>query len=239
MLKPSDFIHLSPALARRLGIDGPGVDGSPLDGRGAGVSAGGCGCAGGKLGPPGHDPSALADVQPPPGFADSLFLSLCSGSPDAFETITADWPKTESRHTSGSGAYYYRSCGYFLTDYRLLPTTSTSPKMFELSGGFWDMPGAVDPEQSRPYLSEDCARSRIWMVFMQRLDGQPWGIATKTSAVGNWSAGSCAWAYKGITALQVQQPEVGSAAITYRVAVRVRERTSGQEAFSMIRRITL
>jgi hypothetical protein len=233
VLKASDFVHLSPALARKLGID---VSSSA-------VAATGCDCADGgrgTLGPPGHDPSALADVQPPPGFSDVLIATLCSGSPDALETIPGDWTGTESRHRSGSGAYYYRSCGYFLTDFRLLPTNSTEPKLFELSGGFWDMPGSVDPEQSTPYLSEDCQRSRVNVIVLQKVGIAQWSPVKSWTVAGTWG-GKCTWysTAAGGPGLYVQQPEAGSVPVTYRVGVRARERTSGQEAYSMIRRILL
>jgi hypothetical protein len=230
MLKASDFLFLSPIMARRLGLDAGKIP----------TPDGACGCSGGSatLGPRHGHADTYADVQPSPGLSDALLVSLCSGAPDAAETIPGDWPKTESRHTSGSGAYYYRSCGYFLTDYRLLPTMSTSPKMFELTGGFWDMPGAVDPEQSRPHLMEDCQRSKCSIVFFQRLGAGPWSLVAKGSMPGSW-LGSCTWSPQGTPLLTVEQPEGASAAVTYRVGVRARERTSGQEAYSSIRRVLL
>ena len=168
--------------------------------------------------------------------ADIVFpIDGCvSAQPDAIVYVLADFAGADSK--SGSGAYFYRTsgslfvapCNYWVTDVKM---ATYSPSVI-LSGEAWDLPSSASFGGTTPGTAEDCNRFTLAVRYYRKLASES-GFTSLGSgtAKGQWT-GSCTLVWTGSTSYQAAPSQSGWD--TYRVAVRVKLRSSGQEARSLI-----
>jgi hypothetical protein len=157
-----------------------------------------------------------------------------SAQPDAIVYVLGGFAGADSK--SGSGSYFYRTsgsllvtpCNYWVTDVKM---ATYSPSV-SLSGAAWDLPSSASFGGATPGTAEDCNRFTLAVRYYRKLASESAFTSVGAgTAKGQW-AGSCTLVWNGPSSYQAAPSQSGWD--TYRVAVRVKLRSSGQEVRSVI-----
>jgi hypothetical protein len=137
---------------------------------------------------------------------------------------------------SGSGGYYYlkdqnNGCDRWVVDIKMATYSNMnspymSPGKVMLSAIPYDLPGSEDFEGYTPITEEDCERLTQSTTVYRKLAGETeFTKVDNTSVKGNWVGGSCTAVGYGL----YPAPASTTGWDTYRVAVKLKERSSAQE----------
>jgi hypothetical protein len=177
--------------------------------------------------------------------ADIIFplLDFCgSASADAVQYVPSSFSGSEWR--SGGAAYAYKgsggpgtvwpSCNFWITDVKLAGYSNGGDGVV-LDGSAYDLPSSGGPGGTLPGNAEDCNRFTLKKRFYRQLSTESsFTYLGGSTFKGNWSGGTCSLTQSGATATLFAKNTSGSGWDTYRVAVSVQERSSGQEARSLV-----
>ncbi len=182
----------------------------------------------------GVDEPALSSAQQ--GLEVGPLYDFCANAPadvvrhvgNGYDTPLAALPY---RAVSGSGGYGYSlddGCGSFIVDAKLAQAT---PKL-ELSAGAYDLPSAAAAGGVKPANAEDCGRySHSVRYYHRKGDAGGFTFLGSATVKGNWTAGSCQlYVSSGTMERLLASPTAGAGWDYYRTAVRVKLRSSYQEA---------
>jgi hypothetical protein len=170
-------------------------------------------------------------------------VDFCAGaSADAVQYVPSSFSGSEWR--SGSGAYAYKgsggpgtvwpSCNFWITDVKLAGYSNGGNGVL-LDGSAYDLPSSSGPGGTLPGNAEDCNRFTLKKRFYRQLSTESsFTYLGGSTFKGNWGGGTCSLVQTGATATVFGKNTSGSGWDTYRVAVSVQERPSGQEARSLV-----
>lgn len=137
---------------------------------------------------------------------------------------------------SGNGGYHYRAdqnngCDRWVVDIKMATYSNMNspyraPGRVVLSAGPYDLPGSEDFGDTIPITQENCERLTQNTTIYRKLSGETefTKVASKSSK-GQWVGGHCTGVGSGL----FDAPASNSGWDTYRVAVKVKERSSAQE----------
>lgn len=204
--------------------------------------------------PPFGDHETLEDILPPSDGGDpgrppiGLQGVPCSSTnlaPDAYFKVPPDfYMQHQDTHpvvlSSGSAAYYYRcdnkSCRWFIADVLLDSKSNTggfNPLFVFINAYAYDLPSSEGPDGIISILPYDCSQLVVEMKAYYRhssLGPPSYTLQRHNKRFHNWALGACSHQDAGPQPfpLAVVAPTEGTA--YYRIAVRVKLRSSGQEA---------
>jgi hypothetical protein len=176
-------------------------------------------------------------IPPPPGPYDPYppFYDPCKDADPHRIFYVPDHFGSAEFH-SGSGGYYYlkdqnNGCDRWIVDIKMATYSNMNspylaPGRVIIGAGPYDLPGSEDLGGAIPITQEDCERHTLSTAIYQKKSGETefTKIFSHTSK-GKWVAGECT----GVAAGEFEVSASKSGWDTYRVATKLKERSSAQE----------
>jgi hypothetical protein len=152
---------------------------------------------------------------------------------------------------SGGGGYYYRAdqnngCDRWVVDIYMAVYANKGPLIdgqwfgpgvVRLGGGAYDLPSSSFYEGARPVTREDCERVSDSVIIYRKLATESqFTRVDYTSSKGKWMNNHCEFGMTNFFPSGYYDAPAGpmGGVDTYRVAVKVKERSSAQEAAVVI-----
>jgi hypothetical protein len=170
--------------------------------------------------------------------------ACAASNADSIFYVPSQFTSTDSQ--SGSGEYFYKPggtilapvCHYWIADVKLASYSNTNGQAqglpVKISGEAYDLPSSTASPWTVPGNAVDCNRFTLWERFYRKLSSETSFTLLGTGTfTGLWTINGCVLtpAAGSISSVDAVQPASGWN--TYRIAVAVKLRSSGQEVHAL------